>query len=74
MTCYPLAQQLQHQISDLILILSGFLLRKHSLSLAVNLNWPMLYMLHGSTAATHPDRLEKDELRVSVGQVKGHAL
>lgn len=30
-------------------------------------NWHMQYMLHRSISATHPDRLEKDELCVSVG-------
>lgn len=34
----------------------------------------MQYILHPSVSATHPDRLEKDELCVSIGQVQGHAL
>ena len=29
---------------------------------------------NGTVLPTHPDRLEEDELRVSVGQVQRHAL
>lgn len=31
-------------------------------------------MIHPNVSATYPDRLEKDELCVSIGQVQGHAL